>query len=92
MIKVKEVKTKKVLNFRVLIEQDEDGIFVASVPSLQGCYTEGDTFEQALENIKDVIKLHLDVRTGKGLLADDSKTEFVGIKNLKVPYGILAHY
>lgn len=52
----------KVLNYRVIVEQDEDGVFVASVPSLQGCYTEGDTFEEALENIKDAIKLHLDAR------------------------------
>ncbi len=47
------------MKYRVLIEQDEDGVFVASVPSLQGCYTEGDTFEEVLENTKDVIKLHL---------------------------------
>lgn len=57
MAKVKGIKTKKILNFRVLIEQDEDGIFVASVPSLQGCYTEGDTFEETIKNAKDVIKL-----------------------------------
>jgi len=52
----------KVLNYRVIVEQDEDGVFVASVSSLQGCYTEGDTFEEALENIKDAIKLNLDAR------------------------------
>ena len=52
----------KSLNYRVIVEQDEDGVFVASVPSLQGCYTEGDTFEEALENVKDAIKLHLDAR------------------------------
>lgn len=91
MTKTKPIKTKKILNFRVLVEQDEDGVFVASVPSLQGCYTEGDTFEEVLDNIKDVIKLHLEAREKKAFLPDDSETKFVGIKNLEIPYGFSAH-
>ena len=81
----------RVLNYRVIIEQDEDGVFVASVPSLQGCYTEGDTFEEALDNAKDVIKLHLGARKEHGLLPDDSQTKFVGVKNVSIPYGTFAH-
>ncbi len=42
-------------NFTVLIEKDEDGMFVAEVPDLKGCYTQGETLEKVLENIKDVI-------------------------------------
>lgn len=49
----------KVLNYRVIVEQDEDGVYVALVPSIQGCYTEGDTFEEAVKNIEDVIKLRI---------------------------------
>ena len=64
---------------------------MASVPALQGCYTEGTTFEEALENAKDVIRLHVEARKARGTLIDDSKTEFVGIKNISVPYGALAH-
>ena len=78
----------KVLNFRVIIEQDEDGIFVASVPSLQGCYTEGDSFEEAIQNIKDAIKLHVSLLKERKQITDDSHTEFVGIKNLKIAYGL----
>jgi predicted RNase H-like HicB family nuclease len=48
--------------YTVVIEQDEDGLYVASVPILQGCYTQGETYEEALENIKDVIKLHIEAR------------------------------
>jgi len=82
----------KVLNYRVIIEQDEDGVFVASVPALQGCYTEGDTFEEVLENVRDVIKLHLVARKARIVLPDDSQTEFVGVKNISIPYyGLLAH-
>lgn len=47
--------------FSVIIEkdQDEDGYY-AHIPALQGCYTQGDTFEETLENIKDAARLHLD--------------------------------
>lgn len=81
----------KVLNYRIIIEQDQDGVFVASVPALQGCYTEGDTFEEAIKNAKDVIKLHVASRKERGELIDDSNTEFVGIKNISLPYGISSH-
>ena len=80
----------KVLNYRVIIEQDEDGVYVASVPSLQGCYTEGDTFEEAIKNVKDLIKLHIASRKKKGLVPDDSNTQFIGIKTLTIPYGLPA--
>ena len=50
-------KLVKELQFRVLIEQDEDGTYVASVPELRGCYTQGKTLEQVRERIKEVIEL-----------------------------------
>ena len=81
----------KVLNYRVIIEQDEDGVFVASVPALQGCYTEGNTFEEVLKNVKDVIALHVQARKARGILPDDSSTEFVGVKSVSIPYGSSAH-
>lgn len=51
----------KVLNFKVLIEQDEDGVFVASVPAIPGCHTQGRTYEEVMENIKEAIRLCLEV-------------------------------
>ena len=45
----------------VVVEKDADGYFV-SCPELQGCYSQGDTYEEALENIKDVIRLHIENR------------------------------
>ena len=48
--------------FTVVVERDEDGLYVASVPLLQGCYTQGETYEEALDNIKDAIKLHIEAR------------------------------
>lgn len=49
-------------NFPIVIEQDDDGFF-AFCPELQGCYSQGDTHEEALKNIKDAIQLHLADRT-----------------------------
>ena len=47
---------KKIYNFTVLIEQDEDGWYVAKVPDIQGCATQGRTVEQALERDKEAIQ------------------------------------
>jgi len=52
--------------FTVVMEQDEDGLYIASVPLLQGCYTQGETYEDALENIKDAIRLHIEARQALG--------------------------
>jgi len=43
------------MRYRILIEQDEDGIFTAECPSLPGCVSQGKTRKKALENIKDAI-------------------------------------
>ncbi len=47
------------LKFPIIVEKDSDGYF-AFCPNIQGCYTQGDTYEEVLENIKDVIKLLLE--------------------------------
>ncbi|TAK63964.1 MAG: type II toxin-antitoxin system HicB family antitoxin [Bacteroidetes bacterium] len=49
-------------NLTVVIERDEDGRFVAICPTLQGCYTEGETEEEARELIKDAIRAHIESR------------------------------
>ena len=52
--------------FTVVIEQDEDGLFVATCPALQGCYTQGQTYEEAMANIREAIELHLEARRSLG--------------------------
>lgn len=44
------------MKYRVVIEVDEDGVYVASVPSLPGCISQGKTREEALKNIEDAVK------------------------------------
>ena len=48
-------------NFPIIIEQDDDGYF-ATCPELQGCYSQGETYEETMSNIKDAISLHLQDR------------------------------
>ena len=55
------------MNFKVLIEKDEDGYYVATVPSLQGCISQGKTEEEASENIKEAIELHLRALAEEGI-------------------------
>lgn len=50
----------KNMRYRILIEQDEDGMFVVECPTLPGCVSQGKTRNEALENIKDAIKGYLD--------------------------------
>ena len=50
----------------VVVQRDEDGRFVALCPALQGCYTEGETEEEALRLIEDAIRLHVEDRLEKG--------------------------
>ncbi len=47
------------MKFRVLIEQDEDGVFIASVPELPGCISQGKTRSEAISNITDAIQGYL---------------------------------
>ena len=60
----------------VVIENDKDGYF-AFCPELQGCYSQGKTYEQVLGNIKDAIKLHIEDR-----LANKEKVPQVETINL----------
>lgn len=52
--------------FTVVIETDEDGVFIVSCPALPGCHSQGDTREEAIENIKDAIALHIEARRELG--------------------------
>jgi predicted RNase H-like HicB family nuclease len=63
----------------VLIEQDEDGIYVAKVPQLRGCHTQGRSLEQVMERIREAVDLCLDVEKNEFV-----PTRFVGIQQIEV--------
>ena len=47
-------------NFVVVIERDENGTYVGEVPDLKGCYTQGDSVEEVMKNIREVIEMCLE--------------------------------
>ncbi len=50
----------KEYNYTIILEREEDGSYHAFCPALPGCHTQGDTYEEAIENIKDAMKIYLD--------------------------------
>ena len=54
------------MKFRVLIDQDEDGIFVAQVPALPGCITQGSSRQEALSNAQEAIAAYLESLNERG--------------------------
>ena len=56
----------KVMKFSVTLDRDEDGVWVVECPSIPGCFSQGRTKEEALENIRDAIDACLQVRAELG--------------------------
>ena len=71
----------KKYRFSVVIEKDDDGYF-AFCPELQGCYTQGETYEAALDSIKDAIRLHVEDRLEAG--EEIPQPESVSLTSLEV--------
>jgi predicted RNase H-like HicB family nuclease len=69
---------KKKVNLTVLIEKDEDGIFVASVPALRGCFTQAKTYEELIPRIKEAITLYLEDES-----CDSFQNTFVGVQQME---------
>ena len=64
--------------FNVIIERDEDGYFVASVPSLRGCHTQAKSLDVLMRRIQEAISLCLDVEK-------PVSNEFIGVQRITVP-------
>ncbi|MGL6338168.1 MAG: type II toxin-antitoxin system HicB family antitoxin [Waterburya sp.] len=62
--------------FYVIIERDEDGYFVGEVPQLKACYSQGETVDELMSNIKEVIELCLEEQEETVFL------EFVGVQKV----------
>jgi predicted RNase H-like HicB family nuclease len=74
----KPLKRTKVREFSVIIEQDEDGYYVASVPALKSCYTQARTLEELSPRIREVIKLCLAEQ-------EVPRLKFVALQQVEVP-------
>jgi predicted RNase H-like HicB family nuclease len=65
--------------FSVIVERDEDGFYVASVPQLPGCHTQARSLDKLMKRIKEAIALCLEVERDTG-----SRTEFIGVQRIAV--------
>lgn len=80
-----------ILNFKVVITQDEDGMFVADVPAIPSCHTQGETYEEAIKNIEEAIGLCLHVAQKDSNYRDSidftqqTTPRFVGVSDVFVP-------
>lgn len=70
-------RTKKVLEYTAIFEPAEEGGYVVSVPSLPGCVTQGDTFEEAVSMIKDAIEGYVGVLEEEGEKVPQESKEIV---------------
>jgi predicted RNase H-like HicB family nuclease len=64
-------------DFYVIIEKDEDNYFVGEVPNLKGCYSQGRTIEELMQNMREVIKLCLEDET-------EIPNEFIGVQKVSI--------
>ena len=64
--------------FYVVIEKDEDGLYIGEVPQLRACYSQGETIDELMRNMREVIEMCLEE------LEEDSMTEFVGVQKLVI--------
>ncbi len=70
--------------FQAIIEVDEDGLYVADVPALQGCHTQGRTFEEAIDNVREAIAMCVREMLEDGREIESHYPEVVGIKMLEI--------
>jgi len=67
----------------VIVERDEEGWYVGSVPELPGCHTQAKTLDGLMERIKEAIELYLEVEPG---ILQKEESQFVGIHHVEVSY------
>ena len=66
--------------FSVIIERDQDGYYVASVPALRGCHTQAKSLDELSVRVKEAIELSLEVEDN-----DAERLEFIGVQQVSVP-------
>ena len=68
--------------FRIIIEQDEDDIYIATVPALKGCHTQAKTLDELMERTKEAIELYLEYQSEEAV--EITKLNFVGLQDIEV--------
>jgi predicted RNase H-like HicB family nuclease len=69
------------VKFSVVVERDEDGYYIASVPELPGCHTQARTLDELTARVKEAIELYLETEGTK----TEGKIELIGVQFIEVP-------
>jgi len=72
------IENKQPKHFPILVEQDEDRVYIVSCPSFQGCHSYGKTIDEAMANIREVIEICLEEKPMEEL------NRFIGFRELEV--------
>jgi predicted RNase H-like HicB family nuclease len=66
-------------DYTVVVEQDEDGLYVGEVVELPGCHTQAKTMEKLMERMKEAVELCLEVKS------DNKAPSFIALQKIRVP-------
>jgi predicted RNase H-like HicB family nuclease len=77
-VKNKKMIATKKMRFPIIIEQDEDSMYIVSCPQFKGCHAQGKTIDEALNNIREVIELCLDD------INENQSNNYIGIRDLEI--------
>lgn len=72
----------KTLHFPIIVEQDEDNVYIVSCPVFKGCHSQGKTIEEALDNIREVIEMCME-EENEGNVSESNS--FIGFREVEVP-------
>jgi len=74
----------KKYHFPVVVETDEDGIYIVSCPTFKGCHADGKTIDEAMENLKEVIEMCLEEEESANI------NQFIGVREMEITLPVSA--
>jgi predicted RNase H-like HicB family nuclease len=69
------------VKFSIVVEKDEDGYYIASIPELPGCHTQARTLDELTSRVREAIELYLETEGTKA----EGKIELIGVQFIEVP-------
>jgi predicted RNase H-like HicB family nuclease len=74
----------KKYHFPIVVEIDEDGVYIVSCPTFKGCHSYGGTIDEALDNLREVIELCMEEQE------TESTNQFIGVREIEISVPISA--
>jgi predicted RNase H-like HicB family nuclease len=68
----------KTYHFPVVVEIDEDGVYIVSCPTFKGCHSYGQTIDEALSNLREVIEMCIEEQSSENI------NQFIGVREMEI--------